>query len=96
MIAREDKGFLGIDYNRSPNIQFTIGRSNIHRPTTKAKKEPEDDVTKTTASASSDVTVNSRNSTSGDGIEEPTIGEIAERIEVRMACKASLKNFRPL
>ena len=91
MIAREDKGFLGIDYNRSPHIQFTITRSNIHRkPTTKAKKEPEDDVTKTTVSGSSDVTVNSGNSTSGDGIEEPTIGEIAERIKVRIRQRQKL------
>ena len=34
MIAREDKGFLGIDYNRSPHVPFTISRSNIHLPAT--------------------------------------------------------------
>ena len=34
MIARENKGILGIDYNRSPHVPFTISRSNIHLPAT--------------------------------------------------------------
>ena len=32
VIARENKGVLGIDYNRSPHVPFTISRSNIHLP----------------------------------------------------------------
>ena len=44
VIARENKGILGIDYNRSPHVPFTITRRNIHRPTATPDKEEAKDV----------------------------------------------------
>lgn len=88
VIARENKGILGIDYNRSPHVPFTITRRNIHRPTATPDKEEakevisrSDDVVSSTTPASGEDAA----SVSDDGIEEPTISEIAERIKVERA-----------
>ena len=29
VVAREDKGFIGVDWNRSPTVTFTTKKSNI-------------------------------------------------------------------
>jgi len=85
VIAKEDKGLLGIDYNRSPHIPFTITRKNIHRrKSTPVVKPPasedssDDDVTETPTNSDDG---SATGDDSDDGIEEPTIGEIAERIK---------------
>ena len=45
MIAREEKGLLGVDYNRSPKTVFTTRKTNIPidrndpLPTTQASKQ---------------------------------------------------------
>ena len=88
VIARENKGILGIDYNRSPHVPFTITRRNIHRPTATPDKEEakevisrSDDVVSSTTPASGEDAA----SVSDDGIQEPTMGEIAERIKEERA-----------
>ena len=37
MIAREDKGAMGIDYNRSPTVYIELGNENIATNTTKVE-----------------------------------------------------------
>ena len=44
MIAREDKGAMGIDYNRSPTVYIELGRENIATNTTKVKTIDEHDL----------------------------------------------------
>lgn len=89
VIAREQKGILGIDYNRSPHVPFTITRSNIHRPTARPDDvvSRSDDVVSTTASSGAEAAEPSQEggSPGSDGIEEPTLGEIAERIKEEKA-----------
>lgn len=81
VIAREQKGILGIDYNRSPHVPFTITRSNIHRPSSTPDKVDADDHL---LIRSDDVVSPSQSGEQpdpDDGIEEPTLGEIGKRIK---------------
>jgi len=84
VIARENKGVLGIDYNRSPKISFTISRSR-RRPTTTRQPSvvsPASDNKEETNS----IPDTSDNGSDGDVVtdydDEPSLNEIAKRIQL--------------
>lgn len=81
VIAKEDKGLLGIDYNRSPHIPFTITRNNIHKKKSSVVKPPPVDTDDDVTEESDDDTNSDVIDRSDDGIEEPTIDEIKETIK---------------